>query len=60
MLNLVIILLFGGSALFLMARYDLFDGKRWRSASEPGIAYVYVIFHLSLIVGAVVLFFYSG
>jgi hypothetical protein len=46
MFSSVVILLFGGIALFLMARYDLFDGRTWRSASEPGIAYVYGLFRL--------------
>jgi hypothetical protein len=50
----------GAFALFLGARYALFDGTKWRSVSEPGIACVYALFHLSLILGGIALFFYAG
>jgi hypothetical protein len=48
-----------GLAIFLVERYDLYDGK-WRNASEPKIAFAYVGLLLSLACAGSALFFYAS
>ena len=48
-----------GLAIFLVERYDLYDGK-WRKASEPKVAFAYVGVLLSLTCAGGALFFYAS
>jgi hypothetical protein len=59
MLILAVIVLMG-LAVFLVERYDLFDGKTWRSASEPKIAYAYALLFVAVAIAGAALFFHAS
>lgn len=56
MIAAVVILL--GLAIFLVERYDLFDGKRWRRASEPKIARAYMLLFAAVALAGAAVFFH--
>ncbi|WP_292102073.1 hypothetical protein [Mesorhizobium sp.] len=56
MIVAVVVLL--GLAIFLVERYDLFDGKKWRRASEPKIARAYMLLFVTVALAGAVVFFH--
>ncbi|OBQ81423.1 hypothetical protein CK218_26230 [Mesorhizobium sp. WSM3879] len=60
MIMMVAVVVSLGLAIFLVERYDLFDGKKWRRASEPKIARAYMLLFVTVALAGAAVFFHEA